>query len=172
MESQLGLSKAECRGLQAEMSVINELFSQILIGFNNGHLDLDKLIKLLEENHDLLTDIVINEESMEHISALPKTLLDLINQVHDKNYEEDRLKTEENLQTEQGNQVCSAAEIVHNLPKVWRVLAELLSQQSGQQPVAITEDGTDPCYKSIETPKGPKLVLSVSQTFIRLKVIF
>lgn len=66
--------------------------------------------------------------------------------------------------------MCSPAEIVHNLPKVWRVLAELLSQQSGQQPVAINDQGTDPCYKSIETPKGPKLVLSVSQTFIRLKV--
>lgn len=58
---------------------------------------MDKLIKLLEENHDLLTDIVINEESLEHISALPKTLLDLVNQVQEKNdiEEESLFNTEE-----------------------------------------------------------------------------
>lgn len=68
----------------------------------------------------------------------------------------------------------SAEEIVNKLPKVWRVLIELLRQQCGQQPVDIQEEGTgtDPCYKSIQTPKGPKLVLSVSQTYIRLKVSF
>lgn len=46
---------------------------------------MDKLIKTLEENHDLLTDIVVNEESNELSSALPKVLLDLISQVNNKN---------------------------------------------------------------------------------------
>lgn len=71
---------------------------------------------------------------------------------------------------QQINQMNSAEEIVTILPKVWRVLIELLRQQSGQQQVDINDNGTDPCYKSVQTPKGPKLVLSVSQTFIRLKV--
>lgn len=55
-------------------------------------MDLDKLIKLLEENHDLLKDIVVNEESALHSSALSKTLLDLVNRVQEK--EESSLKTE------------------------------------------------------------------------------
>lgn len=108
MESNLGLTKAECRDLQAEMSVINQviiqihliiryrylvliitlnvyfkLFSHILLGFNNCQdIDLDKLIKLLEENHDLLQNIVINEES-NAASALPKILLDLVSQINE-----------------------------------------------------------------------------------------
>ncbi|GLV46664.1 uncharacterized protein CBL_11493 [Carabus blaptoides fortunei] len=193
LESQLGLAKAEYRGLEAEMSVINQLFSQILFGFHNcQEINFDKLIKLLQENHDLLTDIVVNEESQEISSALPKVLLDLVNQVNEekKSVVETQIAQEENLTFEmsntnalsmlppipeestpdqQINQMNSAEEIVTILPKVWRVLIELLRQQSGQQPVDINDNGTDPCYKSVQTPKGPKLVLSVSQTFIRLK---
>lgn len=44
---------------------------------------MDKLTKVLEENHDLLQDIVINEDSGSS-SALPKVLLDLVNQINDK----------------------------------------------------------------------------------------
>lgn len=58
-------------------------------------------------------------------------------------------------------------EIVENLPKVWRVLMELLSHQ------AVAEDPTDKittCYKLVQTKSGPVEVPSVSQTYIRLKV--
>lgn len=67
----------------------------------------------------------------------------------------------------------SAEEIVENLPKVWKVLIELLSHQSAPINVLTEEESNDsenPCYKLVQTPKGPRLVLSVSQTFIRLKV--
>lgn len=67
--------------------------------------------------------------------------------------------------------MTSAEEIVQNLPKVWKVLIELLSHQCAPFNT-INEspnDGNEFCYKSVETPKGPKLVLSVSKTFIRLK---
>lgn len=95
LESQLGLSKAECKELEAEMAVINQLFSQILLGFNNNQdVDLDNLMKLLEENHDLLSKIAINEESTEISAALPKTLLDLINQVNKEKPESETIKTE------------------------------------------------------------------------------
>lgn len=66
----------------------------------------------------------------------------------------------------------SVDEIAENLPKVWRVLIELLSHQ--QTPTnEISEDPNNtnnPCYKVVETSKGPNLVASVSKTFIRLKV--
>lgn len=39
----------------------------------------------MEENHDLLTNIVINEESEAISSVLPKVLLDLVNQVKEGN---------------------------------------------------------------------------------------
>lgn len=68
-------------------------------------------------------------------------------------------------------QLNSPAEIVKNLPKVWKVLIELLNQQNPPENVLIEPDEDNPCYKLVETPKGPKLVLSVSQTFIRLKVM-
>lgn len=154
----MGLSKADCRELQSQLAVINQLFSQILTGINNGQeVDLDKLIKTLEENHDLLTDIACNEDSDQ---ALPKVLLDLVNQVNNDGSETETVQ--------QGDQTTlnSPTEIVQNLPKVWRVLIELLSHQTA--PVNELNE-SDSCYKSVQTPTGPILVLSVSKTFIRLK---
>lgn len=77
-----------------------QLFSQILISFNNDQdIDLDNMIKTLEENHDLLTKIVSNDESNE-TSALPKVLLDLIKRVNeskkDNRDNEDELIENEN----------------------------------------------------------------------------
>lgn len=75
--------------------------------------------------------------------------------------------------TEENNSkvLTSAEEIVGNLPKVWRVLMELLSHQAPPQ-VIVDEGGksTSLCYKSVETPSGPRMVPSVSKTYIRLKV--
>lgn len=79
--------------------------------------------------------------------------------------------------------VNSAEEIVSKLQTVWRVLRELLSHQSEcpktqDVPEVEQNDGMVPknrgsaCYKSIQTPTGPRLVLSVSKTYIRLKVIY
>jgi hypothetical protein len=66
-----------------------------------------------------------------------------------------------------------AKEIVGNLPKVWKVLTELLSHQIGPPLVIseISEKSTHNCYKSVDTPVGPRLVPSVSKTYIRLKVL-
>lgn len=66
--------------------------------------------------------------------------------------------------------VTSAQEIVGNLPKVWRVLMELLSHHK-IDPVQFEENGKgEDCYKSVETPNGPKAELSVSKTYLKLKV--
>lgn len=57
-----------------------QLFSQMLLG-QNSNQDLDKLLLKLEENHDLLADMVVREDCSEMSSALPKLILDLVNQV-------------------------------------------------------------------------------------------
>nr|CAI5853434.1 unnamed protein product [Callosobruchus analis] len=180
LESNLGLAKAESRQYQAELTVINQLFSEILLGFNNSQeIDLDKLQRQLEEHHDLLQDIVVNEVSSEVSYALPKLLLDLLNNADtNKNYDIDIEKTEAEDKAESSeypastitNKLNSTEEIVENLPKVWRVLIELLSHQMAPTNNLSGDDDSDnPCYKTVQTSKGPSLVASVSQTFIRLK---
>lgn len=68
------------------------------------------------------------------------------------------------------DKVSSAQEIIGNLPKVWKVLMELLSHHKIEK-VQFKENGnSEDCYKSIETPNGPKAELSVSKTYIKLKV--
>lgn len=57
------------------------------------------------------------------------------------------------------------------LSQVWRVLLELLSCHAECAPSASAASSSDPniCYKSVDTPAGPRLVISVSKTYIRLK---
>lgn len=47
---------------------------------------------------------------------------------------------------------------------------ELLSCYEVKAPIVSSEfSATDSCYKSVDTPSGPRLVISVSKTYIRLK---
>lgn len=48
LESQLGLAKADCRDLQNQMSIINSLFTQMLLGASSAEMDLDRLTQLLQ----------------------------------------------------------------------------------------------------------------------------
>ncbi|XP_078038975.1 uncharacterized protein LOC144471105 [Augochlora pura] len=173
LESQLGLTKADCRDLQNQMSLINGLFTQILLGASSADMDLDRLTQLLQENHDLISDIA-REESTE-AAALPKLLLDLVEQVEGGKGSQKRVEGEHGVESEaeKKDEDLQQEEIAHNLPKVWRVLLELLScHAEGAQtsPIAPSAD-PDPnsCYKSVDTPAGPRLVISVSKTYIRLK---
>ncbi|KAF4518007.1 hypothetical protein B566_EDAN012748 [Ephemera danica] len=54
-----------------------------------------------------------------------------------------------------------------NLSRVWCALSELLENSSGDTPQPV--EGSEGCYKSVNTPYGPRVVISVSQTFMRLK---
>lgn len=171
LESQLGLTKADCRDLQNQMSLINGLFTQILLGASSADMDLDRLTQLLQENHDLISDIA-REESTE-AAALPKLLLDLVEQVEGGKGSQRRVDGENGIEneTEKKDEDLQQEEIAHNLPKVWRVLLELLScHAEGAQTVsAATSSDPNSCYKSVDTPAGPRLVISVSKTYIRLK---
>lgn len=106
LESNLGLAKAESRQYQSELAVINQLFSEIILGFNNSqNINLDKLREELENHHDLLQEIVSNEISSEVSSALPKVLLDLLNEVNtnkEDDSNDDKVQTAETNQDEDG----------------------------------------------------------------------
>ncbi|XP_012534673.1 cytadherence high molecular weight protein 2 isoform X2 [Monomorium pharaonis] len=168
LESQLGLTKADCRDLQNQMSLINGLFTQMLLGASSADMDLDRLTQLLQENHDLISDIA-REESTE-AAALPKLLLDLIEQV--EGGKANKKNNVENIgEVDRKEDDLQEEHIAHNLPKVWRVLFELLSCHAMTSPSVSVASCSDPnsCYKSVDTPAGPRLVISVSKTYIRLK---
>ncbi|KAE8742592.1 hypothetical protein FOCC_FOCC011886 [Frankliniella occidentalis] len=199
LEFQLGDSVAECQSLTAQMERINGLFTQMLVGCSHPDqpIDLDRLSHLLHENHDLIADITVKGCGTDIAPVLPKLILDLITQVEN----EARLKQsadEEAASPEDGGElapeVVSEAEqqpdqeaeegaapqnaelvneIASNLPKVWAVLRELVSQQAGggarRGSVGDSEKGKASCYTSVNTPGGPRNVISVSKTYIRLK---
>ncbi|XP_011634425.1 interaptin isoform X2 [Pogonomyrmex barbatus] len=173
LESQLGLTKADCRDLQNQMSLINGLFTQMLLGASSADMDLDRLTQLLQENHDLISDIA-REESTE-AAALPKLLLDLIEQVEGGKAAQKHTNEENNVdnvgEIDRKEDDLQEEDIAHNLPKVWRVLLELLSCHAVTSPSVSVASCSDPnsCYKSVDTPAGPRLVISVSKTYIRLK---
>ncbi|XP_014229255.1 golgin subfamily B member 1 [Trichogramma pretiosum] len=160
LESQLGLTKAECRDLQNQMTIINSLFTQMLLGASSAEMNLDRLTELLQENHDLISDIA--KANGTEAAALPKLLLDIIEQVDGRDHQYETKKED----TQEEN-------IANNLPKVWRVLLELLSCHATKaldSTAKVTmEPSPDSCYKSVETPSGTRLVISVSKTYIRLK---
>ncbi|XP_011879005.1 PREDICTED: myosin-2 heavy chain isoform X2 [Vollenhovia emeryi] len=173
LESQLGLTKADCRDLQNQISLINGLFTQMLLGASSADMDLDRLTQLLQENHDLISDIA-REESTE-AAALPKLLLDLIEQVEGGKASQKHTNEENNAENvgevDRKEDDLQEEDIAHNLPKVWRVLFELLSCHAVTSPTVSVASCSDPnsCYKSVDTPAGPRLVISVSKTYIRLK---
>ncbi|CAH2090427.1 unnamed protein product [Euphydryas editha] len=166
--------REETRGLKAEMLVINKLFSQVLLGYKNKQ-DLDKLVHRLEENHGLLTQMAGKENGSEVSTELPRLLLELVNQIDEKDNSDTNISDQTTSSAEIGPEIketqtspnTTPEEIVENLPKVWRVLMELLSHQNEAE--TNTTEKVTTCYKSVETKSGPVLVPSVSQTYIRLK---
>lgn len=134
-------------------------------------------------------------------AALPKLLLDLIEQVEGSKASEKRADGENRIESEveKKEDDLQQEDIAHNLPKVtlkdllyiiilifliqkifnyrdtlyqvWRVLLELLSCHAEGTSSASAASSSDPniCYKSVDTPTGPRLVISVSKTYIRLK---
>lgn len=109
---------------------------------------------MLEENRDLLNDITSKENCKEGAAQIPKLIFDLVSQADKKSDDLENMgESPPELSTEvdeYGNagaatdaaatviadKVTSAQEISHNLPKVWRVLIELLNHQQ-LKPVPI-----------------------------------
>lgn len=126
------------------ISVVFQLFGQLLAGFNgSNNIDIDKLTAMLEENRDLLNDITNKENCREGAAQFPKLIFDLVSQAEKtKENIDESPETSSNSECAEGavghdlpssssaeSKVTSAQEIIHNLPKVWRVLTELLNHQ-------------------------------------------
>lgn len=198
LQIQLDDSQDKSQGLANELSHINNLFTQMLVGGTATDMDLDKLTRLLQENHDLITEITIKEDSSEAAATLPKLLLDLVTQVDSGMASTSSSPTEEKNEDNQAGLETQASPLDHdhaaetlpgvnsksseeyangmavqdialNLPKVWKLLMELLSHHVAPSYTGDHEDSKHSCYKSVDTPSGPRLVISVSKTFIRLK---
>lgn len=128
------------------------------------------LHNMLEENRDFLKEMAMKENygGVDTGSFLPKILYDIFLQVNQN--------SSENSYEENNNQkhVNTPEEIALKLPKVWRILIELLSHQNKLKEEDDEVDKAekavlDDCYKSIQTTAGPQAVLSVSKTFIKLR---
>jgi chromosome segregation ATPase len=199
LQIQLDDSQDKSQGLAKELSHINNLFTQMLVGSTATDMDLDKLTRLLQENHDLITEITIKEDCSEAAATLPKLLLDIVTQVDSGTASMSSSPTGDRVEDNQADLETQTSPFVHeltaenivgvnsksspeectngmavqdialNLPKVWKVLMELLSHHVPPSYVGDCEDSKNSCYKSIDTPSGPRLVISVSKTFLRLK---
>ena len=121
------------------------------MGFNGGNvIDIDKLTNMLEDHRDLLNDITNKETCKDGAAALPKLLFDLVSQSEENiddgimgtipeesaaavSTETDPTEPEATSSEPQKTSVSSAKEIVDNLPKVWKVLIELLNHQKAEK---------------------------------------
>lgn len=147
-------STVQNKSLNSQVALINSLFSHMLV---SPKVDLDRLTHLLQENHDLIKDLTVKGDSNE-VAAL---LVDLAGQV------EKEQSSDQNQKENEGKDVIES-DISSNLTKVWKVLIELLSYHDN---ATQTEPagGSESCYKCVQTPSGPRSVISVSQTFLTLK---
>lgn len=138
---------AECNNLTSQLTLINNLFSNML----TGNMDFDLLTQMLQDNHNLITDLIANGD-INDTAAL------FVN-IAEKTYKKQETNNPVSTSTKQ--------EIATNLPKVWRMLIELLS--SHEDSVHAVQGTSEECYKHVKTSSGSRTVISVSQTYLRLK---
>lgn len=86
---------------------------------------------MLEENRELLNDMTSRESCKEGAAQLPKLLFDLVSQAGDTNEpsNSEQQKTKNQEPEKKQPILSSAQDIIQNLPKVWKVLIELLNHQ-------------------------------------------
>lgn len=168
-------AKNEMELLQNDLRAINMLFTRILT--NRDNFDLDRLKNVLVENRMLLREVTMrsNDCSIIADSVLPKLLCDLIvgafaePEVHVDTVSDPEHEVIPVFVTKPD--LLPTEEIIENLPKIWRILTELLIHQKTTIHLNMIDASgkSQDCYKTVDTPTGPQLVLSVSKTFIKLK---
>ncbi|XP_071442320.1 uncharacterized protein [Hetaerina americana] len=142
LQARLSASVEEGRGLAAQLAMVNRLFGRL---GDTAELDFERL-RLLQNSSE-------NGQVGKEVAGDGSR--------GDQEGAEGNKKKAEDLK-----------EIAASLPKVWRLLVELLGEEQkeeGEEEEEAKKSGTDGCFDSIPTPYGPKLVISVSRTFIRLK---
>lgn len=124
---------------------------------------------MLEENRDLLNEMAEKEEfvGIEEGAFLPKLLYDMFLQVNTPTPDAEDVQPE----CSENQKPISVEDVAEKLPKVWRVLTELLSHHKKMTEIQLSDDEKElnDCYNSIQTASGPQAVLSVSKTFVKLK---
>lgn len=185
-KEKLSQSEAQARQLQSEMTVVNRFISKFLLGMSQkqatSSVRLDKLAEVLAENRDLLIEMTKQEaETIDLGAFLPRALYDLVAEVDDDEAEEvvegtstaSELPGSEDEDDELLNgvvQKASPEQIADKLPKVWRVLIELVNHQERAEQVQFAENGeSEECLKTEQTKNGSKMVVSVSKTYLKLK---
>ncbi|KAL1377663.1 hypothetical protein pipiens_016112, partial [Culex pipiens pipiens] len=130
---------------------------------------LDKLAEVLAENRDLLIEMTKQEAETFDLGAfLPRALYDLVAEVDQEEESGGIPAGDEEMLNEV--QKASPEQIADKLPKVWRVLIELVNHQERAEQVQFVENGeSEECLKTEQTKNGPKLVVSVSKTYLKLK---
>ncbi|KXJ83757.1 hypothetical protein RP20_CCG028231 [Aedes albopictus] len=175
-QEKLSQSTLESQRLHAEMTVVNQFISKFLLGMNRkqttNSVKLDKLTEVLAENRGLLIDMTKEESETIDLGAfLPRALYDLVAEVDQEPVETDESEcSEEDDGAFNEVQTASPEQIADKLPKVWRVLIELVNHQERVQQVPFVENGeSEECLKSEPTKNGSKTVVSVSKTYLKLK---
>lgn len=186
-KERLDQSSSESKQLQAEMTVVNQFISKFLLGMSRkqtpGGVNLEKLTEVLEENRGLLIEMTKQEaETIDLGAFLPRALYDLVAEVDQQNdpdsvdASDDDAAGKQNVGAEGGRgwftdgQKASPEQIADKLPKVWRVLIELVNHQEHAEPVPFVENGeSEDCLKLEQTKNGTKTVVSVSKTYLKLK---
>ncbi|XP_062547405.1 restin homolog [Armigeres subalbatus] len=174
-QEKLSQSTLESQQLHAEMTVVNQFISKFLLGMNRkqttNSVKLDKLTEVLAENRGLLIDMAKEESETIDLGAfLPRALYDLVAEVDEEPAESDESECSQEDGAFSEMQTASPEQIADKLPKVWRVLIELVNHQERVQQVPFVENGeSEECFKNEQTKNGSKTVVSVSKTYLKLK---
>lgn len=138
MKEKYMTTSADRMGLASQMSLVNNLFSTLLAGDEGP--DFDRFARMLEENRELISDLTFNGD----INETASVLMDIAGDTLER--------------SEQAECSSSREKIASNLPKVWRILVELLGHYDGK----TTNESTP---EDINESR----VASVSRTFLKLK---
>lgn len=138
MKAKYMTTSADRMSLAAQMSLVNNLFSTLLAGDEGP--DFDRFARMLEENRELISDLTFNGDINETASVLMDIAGDTIER------------------SEQAEATSNREKIASNLPKVWRILVELLGHYDDKTANDSTPDN-----------ENESRAATVSRTFIKLK---
>lgn len=138
MKAKYMTTSADRMSLAAQMSLVNNLFSTLLAGDEGP--DFDRFARMLEENRELISDLTFNGD----INETASVLMDIAGDTLER--------------SEQSECTSNREKIASNLPKVWRILVELLGHYDNKT-----------ANESLPLSENESRVATVSRTFLKLK---
>ncbi|XP_060853187.1 myosin-J heavy chain [Rhopalosiphum padi] len=138
MKAKYMTTSADRMSLASQMALVNNLFSTLLSGDEGP--DFDRFARMLEENRELISDLTFNGD----INETASVLMDIAG---------DTLERSEEVEC-----TSNREKIASNLPKVWRILVELLGHYDNKTANEVQPDDSN-----------ESRVASVSRTFLKLK---